>query len=71
MRNGITFAEGNMEKFFCVGIAVGMAAGALLAVNSYKFRKFVCDSQKQILDKVDKITGDKKANDDMHQEVTE
>ena len=44
-----------MEKFFCFGIAVGMMAGALLAVNSYKVRKFVCESQEQVKESVEKM----------------
>jgi len=43
-----------MEKFFCFGVAVGMMAGALLAVNSYKVRKFVCESQEQVKESVEK-----------------
>ena len=48
-----------MEKFFCFGLAVGMMAGALLAVNSHKVRKFVCESQKQMTKCVDDLDGKK------------
>ncbi len=48
-----------MEKSFCFGLAAGMLAGALLAVNSYRFRKFVCDSQNQVKESVEKMAESK------------
>ena len=48
-----------MEKFFCFGLAVGMMAGALLAVNSNKVRKFVCESQEQVKTGVEKLSENK------------
>jgi hypothetical protein len=45
-----------MEKSLCIGIAIGMVAGALLAVNSCKVRKMICDGQKQVAKTVEKIS---------------
>lgn len=48
-----------MEKCFCIGLAIGMMSGAVLAVNSYKVRQFIKESQKQFKDSVEKITEEK------------
>ena len=48
-----------MEKSLCLGIAIGMMAGLLLAVNSYKVRKFVCESQRQVKNTVEKMAEEK------------
>ena len=44
-----------MEKLFCLGVALGMAAGALIVANSYKARSLVKKSQQEVLKKVDEM----------------
>ncbi len=48
-----------MDKCFCLGLAVGMLAGAVIASNSYKLRRLVTDSQKQVKEEVEKMTEEK------------
>lgn len=48
-----------MEKIFCLGLALGMAGGALLVANSYKARSLVKRSQQEVLDKVDELMDEK------------
>ena len=57
-----------MEKSLCLGIAIGMMAGMLLAVNSYKVRKFVCESQRQVKNTVEKMAEDKNQNEQNERE---
>ncbi len=47
-----------MDKCFCLGVAFGLMAGALLAANSRKVRNFVCESQKKVQDGVEKALDD-------------
>lgn len=48
-----------MEKSFCLGLALGMCAGVLLAVNSCAVRKFVCEKQKTVKEGLEKMTEEK------------
>lgn len=57
-----------MEKSFCIGLAFGVMAGVLLAVNSYKVRQFVKDSQKQVKDSVEKMAEQKEEKQNQTQE---
>jgi len=57
-----------MEKCFCVGLALGMVAGALLAVNSYKVRRFIKESQQQVKDSVEKMTEEKQEKQSFSEE---
>ncbi len=41
-----------MEKGFCLGIAVGMIAGALVCANSKKVRNFVLQGQSKVTEKI-------------------
>ncbi|MBQ9709832.1 MAG: hypothetical protein IJV67_04360 [Clostridia bacterium] len=52
-----------MEKSLCIGVAIGMIAGALLAVNSCKVRKLVCAGQRQMKNTVEKIAEEKRDNE--------
>ena len=45
-----------MDKSLCIGVAIGMVAGALLTANSCKVRRFVCEGQKQMKSTVGKMT---------------
>ena len=49
-----------MEKFFCMGVAFGMMAGALLAVNSAKVRKLVCEGQMKVCESAKETFEEKK-----------
>lgn len=57
-----------MEKCFCVGLALGMVAGALLAVNSYKVRRFIKESQQQVKDSVEKMAEEKQEKQSFSEE---
>lgn len=57
-----------MEKTFCFGLVMGLCTGALLAVNSYKFRKFVCESQNKVCESVEKMTEEKKEKQEQSEE---
>ncbi len=50
-----------MEKLFCLGVALGMAAGALIVANSYKARSLVKKSQQEVLKKVDEMMDERLA----------
>lgn len=56
-----------MEKFFCMGVAFGMLAGALVAVNSYTVRKFVCEKQKKLKQEVEKMTENAKSEQEQEE----
>ena len=43
------------DKFLC-GIVLGMLGGVLVASNSLKVRKTVCDCQQQMSEKVEELT---------------
>lgn len=47
-----------MEKF-CLGLALGMAGGALIVANNYKARSLVKKGQQEIMDKMDKMMDEK------------
>ncbi len=57
-----------MEKSFCFGLAFGMLAGALLAVNSYKFRRFVKEGQQQVKESVEKLSEEKERQQNDNEE---
>ena len=57
-----------MEKCFCVGLALGMVAGALLAVNSCKVRRFIKESQQQVKDSVEKMAEEKQEKQSFSEE---
>lgn len=43
----------DMEKMFCLGLALGALGGALAVSNSCKMRSLVKKSQEDFLDKLD------------------
>ncbi len=57
-----------MEKSFCLGIALGMCAGLLVAANSYKVRKFVYEKQKTVTDGLEKIAEEKQEEQPQNKE---
>ncbi len=50
-----------MEKGFCLGMALGVLAGAVIVANSLKARQLVKDGQEQIKNKVSEMTSKKKS----------
>ena len=48
-----------MEKMFCLGLALGLAGGALIVANNYKARSLVKKGQQEVMDKVDKMMDEK------------
>lgn len=51
--------EVNVEKMFCLGVALGMVGGALLVANSYKARSLVKKSQAEVIEKVNEMMDEK------------
>lgn len=45
-----------MEKYFCIGLALGMLGGALIATNSYKTRQVIRDGSQKIKTQVEKMS---------------
>lgn len=61
----LTAAEGRrteatqMEKVFCLGLALGFLGGALIVANNYKARSLIKKGQQEVMDKVDRMMDEK------------
>lgn len=48
-----------MDKMFCMGVAIGMVGGALIAVNSNKARTLIKKSQDEAIEKMNCLMDEK------------
>ena len=52
-----------MSKEFCLGLVLGMLAGALLVNNSQKARKLVREGQEKVMDKIKNCKRDEQSEE--------